>query len=165
MAEEDSSLYPNRNPCAGHADGSLGAARTGWDRALWWLLSAGIVSIGAIARVLTPSATGVGTHTQLGLPRCGFLWLTGLPCPACGLTTCFAHLMHGQLTAAVHCQPLGVALFGLLALLLPLTVWAGVRARPFFETLAAMHASRIALVIACALLVQWSVRVARLLLA
>jgi hypothetical protein len=47
---------------------------------------------------------------------------------------------------------------------LPLTVWAGVRARPFFETLASIHVSRIALVTACALLVQWSVRVARLLL-
>ena len=123
------------------------------------------MSIGAVARALTPSATGLGTHTQLGLPRCGFLWLTGLPCPACGLTTCFAHLMHGQLTAAMNCQPCGVVLFGMLALLLPLTVWAGVRARPFFETLAAMHVTRVARLTACALLVQWSVRVARLLLA
>jgi hypothetical protein len=115
--------------------------------------------------VLTPSASGVGTHTQLGLPRCGLLWLTGVPCPACGLTTCFAHLMHGQLTAAAHCHLFGVVLFALLALALPLTVWAGVRGRPFFETLAAMHVTRIARLTACALLVQWSVRVARLLLA
>jgi hypothetical protein len=140
-------------------------ASLGWERTRWWGLSAGIVSIGSIARVLTPSTSGVGTHTQLGLPSCGFLWLTGVPCPACGLTTCFAHLMHGQLMAAVSCQPLGVVLFALLAIALPWTVWEGVRARPFFETLAAMQVARIARLTACALLVQWSVRVARLLLA
>jgi hypothetical protein len=163
--EGDSSHSRNRIPGSGHAGHSPDEASQSWDRSLWWSSSAGIVSIGAIARVLTPSVSGVGTHTQLGLPRCGFLWLTGVPCPACGLTTCFTHMMHGQLMAAVQCHPFGVALFALLALALPLTVWAGVRARPFFETLAAVHAARVVRLTACALLVQWSVRVARLLLA
>jgi hypothetical protein len=73
--------------------------------------------------------------------------------------------MHGQLTAAAYCHPFGVVLFALLALALPLTVWAGVRGRPFFETMAALQATRVTRLTACALLVQWSVRVARLLLA
>ena len=35
---------------------------------------------------------------ELGL--CGFHWLTGLPCPLCGLTHGLAYLMHAQFRAA-----------------------------------------------------------------
>ena len=55
-------------------------------------------------------------------------------------------------------------MFGAALLALPYCVWAAVRKRAFFETLARMQAARICGVFACALLAQWAVRVARLLL-
>src|SRR5689334_8979719 len=46
---------------------------------------------------LHPDAHQYGTHEQLGLPPCGFLVMTGLPCPTCGMTTAFAYATHGRL--------------------------------------------------------------------
>jgi hypothetical protein len=70
-----------------------------------------------VARRVVPAAAGIGTHTQLGLPPCGlWLWLH-IPCPACGLTTAWAHLARGELFASLAVHPLGLPLFGLCALL------------------------------------------------
>ena len=74
----------------------------------------------AAAVLLTPSANGVGTHKQLGLPDCTFLWLSGFPCPFCGMTTSWTHAAHGELFAAVRTQPMGFVLFLVDALLV---VW------------------------------------------
>lgn len=41
-----------------------------------------------------------GTHRQLGLPPCMLNFVTGLPCPACGMTTSIALLAHGDPAAA-----------------------------------------------------------------
>jgi hypothetical protein len=134
------------------------------DRFLWFSVAVATAIVLGLARWLVPDPSGLGTHTQLGLPRCLFLVLTGLPCPACGLTTCFAHMARGELVSAWHSSALGVALFALLASALPFTVWAGVRQRAFFETCARMRVQHIGGVWLCGLLVQWAVRVGCLLL-
>lgn len=66
-----------------------------------------------IARWLTASEAGHGTHRQLGLNPCTLLTITGQPCPMCGMTTCFTHLAHGHLFSALVTQPFGVVLFAL----------------------------------------------------
>lgn len=49
----------------------------------------------------------------LGLPSlCPFHNLSGLPCPACGLTRAFVCLAHGRFAAAFIYHPLGPILFG-----------------------------------------------------
>lgn len=73
-------------------------------------MGAGVAAVWLLAAWVEPAASGVGTHLQLGLPPCGFRTLAGLPCPACGLTTSFAHLARGQLVNAWQAQPLGVLL-------------------------------------------------------
>ena len=65
----------------------------------------------AVARWLTPSASGYGTHTQLGLPPCTFLRLTHLPCPSCGLTTCFAWAVRLHFWKAFLANPFGILAF------------------------------------------------------
>lgn len=67
---------------------------------------------------MTPAASGLGTHQQLGLPPCPLHLFTGYPCPGCGLTTSVSHLLDGHWSAAIAAHPLGpLALFMLLMLL------------------------------------------------
>ncbi|MBT4523937.1 MAG: DUF2752 domain-containing protein, partial [Phycisphaerae bacterium] len=54
----------------------------------------------SIALLLTPSADGIGTHTQLGLPACGWILAADLPCPTCGMTTAWSHTIRGELPSA-----------------------------------------------------------------
>lgn len=65
----------------------------------------------ALARALTPDAHGYGTHQQLGLPPCTFLYLTGLPCPFCGMTTTWTWAAHLRFERALVNQPMGLLLF------------------------------------------------------
>ena len=81
----------------------------------WWqrLLAGAVAGAGlallVVAQGLTPDASGLGTHHQLGLEACGFLKYTGLPCATCGMTTAVSHAAHGQLLAAAVAQPAGAA--------------------------------------------------------
>jgi hypothetical protein len=70
----------------------------------------------AIARWLDPDPAGHGTHRQLGLPPCTFVKLFGKPCPSCGMTTAWAHLVRGQIARAADVN-LGGAILGVTAVL------------------------------------------------
>ena len=104
----------------------------------------------------------LGTHTQLGLPPCGFLSLTSLPCPACGLTTAFAHLARLELTSAVRAHPLGVPLFICTVLLLPLSLVCCVRAQPVADTLTRLRLGPLAAMMAVSALLSWIARIVAL---
>lgn len=77
----------------------------------------------AVARWLTPSANGVGTHEQLGLPPCQFLQWTGIPCPNCGLTTSFAHAAHFHFVESFFTQPFGLLAFFLTIAAVPTSLY------------------------------------------
>jgi Protein of unknown function (DUF2752) len=75
-------------------------------------LYAGATAIAAaaivvLAATISPAAEHMGSHRQLGLLPCGFLTITGLPCPTCGMTTAFAHTVHGHWLEAVRSQLAG----------------------------------------------------------
>lgn len=56
----------------------------------------------ALSFMLIPDARGYGTHEHLFLPPCFVRFFFHIPCPACGLTTCFAYLAKGQWIEAFH---------------------------------------------------------------
>jgi len=113
--------------------------------------------VGALG--LEPDPRGYGTHEQLGLPPCGFLPGSGIPCPTCGVTTAFTLVAHGRPIEAVAAQPFG-ALLGAIALALPVLLVAScvapaldpgtlvARARPW----------RIALALLTVALASWGLR-------
>ena len=84
-------------------------------------------SVLATALRLTPSATGYGTHTQLGLPPCYFLLMTHLPCPSCGLTTCFAWAVRFRFGNAFLANPFGLVAFLCTVSLVPATLFSLLR--------------------------------------
>lgn len=78
------------------------------------------------AATLTPSDAGIGTHTQMGLPECGFVTATGLPCATCGCTTAFAHAADGSLLRSLVTQPFGALLALALAVFALIAAWSAI---------------------------------------
>jgi hypothetical protein len=127
-------------------------------RVTWLALALCCAFVIGASAWLTPSPTGVGTHTQLGLPPCGFLLLFHAPCPACGLTTAFAHLAHFQLAASLRAHPMGVPLFAGALVLLVVALDGALRARALAEANDTLRIDRVALVTVGGLLATWLVR-------
>lgn len=83
----------------------------------------GVLGIG-IAAVLPAS------RIDHGPVLCPFRRLTGLPCPGCGMTRSWVHLMHGQWHAALWANPFGVvAMVAVVALAVDVVV-CRLRGRP-----------------------------------
>ena len=144
------------SPSPRRARGTLHASAV--DRLAWavlWLLA---VATLALARLLVPASAGIGTHQQLGLPPCGLYEWLRLPCPACGLTTSFAHLARLQVEASLHANPMGLPLFVATAFAVPLTALAFIRRRSVAHVIDAVRADRIALWFVIALLASWVAR-------
>lgn len=103
------------------------------------LLSLGIalacLTVLTVAAYVQPNRAGLGSHSSLGLPQCGFLQTTNLPCPSCGMTTSFSHFVRGNVLASVYVQPMGAVL----AAMACACVWAGLyiafTGRPAFRLL------------------------------
>ncbi|MEM9108504.1 MAG: DUF2752 domain-containing protein [Planctomycetota bacterium] len=92
-----------------------------------------------VAAMLTPSSDGVGTHTQMGLPECGFKLATGYPCATCGCTTAFAHAADGSFLTSLMTQPFGAVLalsLSMLALIAGWSALSGMRLDPLGQFMA-----------------------------
>ncbi len=83
--------------------------------AVLFLATAGVLLV-AWVLLPDPNGNGVGTHTALGLPKCGLLENTGIPCVTCGMTTAFSYAAHGDLLASFVTQPAGAILAVLTAM-------------------------------------------------
>lgn len=130
------------------------------ERVLWGCLAvAGLVVLFA-AIWIEPDLRGYGTHTQLGLPPCGFLILTGFPCPGCGLTTAFAYGVRGQWWLAGTSNPLGLILFLIVCAMIPVSVLAAVRRWSFASVVERLSLNRWALAVAGCGVAVWVVRFA-----
>lgn len=109
----------------------------------------------AIASRLEPDPSGYGTHRQLGLLPCTFKWLVGRPCPSCGMTTSWAHVMHGQLAAALHANAGGTALALVSLVCGPWLLVSAVRGRWWVLTPTDRLVATVAIVLAAITLVDW----------
>lgn len=129
-------------------------------RSLWWMLSAALLSTLLIAALLDPDSRGYGTHTQLGLPPCGFRALVGAPCPGCGLTTAFAHAIRGDFGLAAGANPFGLLLFIIAVALVPIGLVAGLRGWSLDSMVERFGVGRWALAVTACGVALWVVRIA-----
>lgn len=77
------------------------------ERLVFATLSLGAITLLSVSAWLQPSAEGMGTHTQLGIPACTWPATIGLPCPSCGMTTAFALAADGRFIDSFLAQPIG----------------------------------------------------------
>jgi hypothetical protein len=99
-------------------------------RVILALMAVGFTAVLIIAACLRPyDADGnpysMGTHQQLGLQPCNMVVLTGKPCPACGMTTSFALLVHGDVANSLKANWVGTLFCVGIAVLTP---WAAASA-------------------------------------
>ena len=127
-------------------------------RAVLAALGAGLLLLLAVAGVLEPDPRGFGTHERLGLPPCTFQQLTGYRCPSCGMTTSWAHLVRGRMTAAFR-DNAGGALLGLASVMLaPWLLISGWRGRWLVRPIDARLGFAAVWLWVAVTLIDWSVR-------
>jgi hypothetical protein len=137
----------------------LAAPRLAWiERVV--LATGGSVLVGllATAALLTPDPAGMGTHQQLGLPRCTIVEWYGIRCPSCGMTTSWAHVVRGRLVSALAANA-GGTLLALVAMICgPWLIVSGLRGRWLAGPPREGWTLTVGLAIVVVTLTQWTLR-------
>ena len=128
-------------------------------RALLSVLGLGLIAGFCLAATLEPDPRGYGTHRQLGLPPCTVRLLLGIPCPSCGMTTSFAHLMRGQVADALRANAAGLLLALACAALVPWSWLSAFYGRACWIERPGLAALIVLGSISAIAIVQWGVRV------
>jgi hypothetical protein len=130
-----------------------------WVRFGLVLVGIGLVVVFSVAFYLNPYQGGdvwrQETHTQLGLPECNFLRLTGLPCPSCGMSTSFALLVRGDLWNSLCANAVGTLLASFCLVMLPWSVLCALRGRLFFVRSVEPTVFRLLLAFVSLMLLRW----------
>ena len=121
------------------------------DHVLYGLAWLGFLAVFLTAAWLRPDPSGLGTHTELHLPPCGFYVLFHKPCPSCGMTTAFTLMVHGHPWKALKTQPAGAAVFVIALFLWLYLPFAWRRRKPFEHILE--HAAFLPVVIGLIVLI------------
>lgn len=133
---------------------------TGSDKILYLATSGAASLLLLVGRLLQPSPGGVGTHEQLGLPSCTFLYFTGIPCPGCGLTTSVAHAAHLHFFESIVTQPFGFVVFLFAALSIPLSVYLIYRRIPYSKLHGFRGKNLVVYLLIALFLISWLYKIA-----
>lgn len=123
-------------------------------------LALGLLALLSVAAFLKPDPRGLGTHQQFGLPPCTFRFLFGRPCPTCGMTTSWAHVVRGQLIGALRAN-VGGALLAMLAVMsVPWLAGSAARGRWLGGAPNSIVMAWVGLAILLVTLIDWGIRMA-----
>jgi hypothetical protein len=155
-----SPLEREPGPVPGPDEAANGAGRAPFlERLLCVAAALGFAAVTAVALHLEPDPSGVGTHTQLGLPPCGLYDRFGIPCLSCGFTTAFAAMARLRVVEGFRASPFGAALYlaGFAAAVAGLG--AAVSGRSFFDWLARLDWTWIGAGAGALLLASWAYKI------
>lgn len=130
------------------------------ERVVAAVVCAGALAGLVVAAMLRPDPSGMGTHEQLGMAPCGWIRMYNVPCPACGMTTSYAHFARGSVFSAVIVQPAGA----MLALLTAVSFWVGgyiaVTGKPVFSLMRGVSGGYIVLGLGLLVVAAWGYKMA-----
>ena len=95
------------------------------------------------------------TYPELGLPPCTFKYLTGQPCPSCGMTHSFVMLMHGDLMNSIRSNVVGTLLAVFCMTLIPWSLASVYLQRPLFVLTIERTLTWVIVVFMTLVLVRW----------
>jgi len=124
-------------------------------RLVWAVVSLGCLSVLITAATLSANEANYGTHTQLGLPPCGFLMATGLPCLTCGMTTSFTLAVEGRWLEALIAQPMGAVLAFTSAMMVWVAGYAAIAGLALAGMLKSLFRQPVVIVIAVLWIAAW----------
>jgi hypothetical protein len=136
-----------------------------WTSRLVFIVCAlGLFAVFVTAAMLEPNPLGHSTHTQLGLAPCGFLAVSGLPCPGCGLTTCFSHMVRFEIYDAARANPFGIPLFISFVLAFLYSIVGAWKGWSVMESIYEFHMDWICIGLSACAMVVWGGRIATILI-
>jgi hypothetical protein len=97
------------------------------------------------------------THRKLGLQPCTFKEITGLPCPSCGMTTSFAHLVRGDVWNSLRANAVGTVLASFCLLLIPWSAASVLKGRTLFVVSLDRAVMCVVITLMTLMLLRWGV--------
>jgi hypothetical protein len=132
---------------------------TWWVRGILLFVTVGLVAVFTTAAWYIEPYDKDGnpqeTYAQLHLPPCTFKYVTGLPCPSCGMTHSFALLMHGDVANSLQWNAVGTLLAVFCLALIPWCLGSVICRRPLFVLTIERPLARIIIVFMTLVLVRW----------
>ncbi len=133
-----------------------------WVRGTLLGIVLGLVTVFVLAVWLNPynedgTPRRMETHRQIGLPPCTFYYMTGMPCPSCGMTTSFALLMHGDVWNSLRANAAGTLLAVFCLVLIPWSLASVIRQKPLFIVSLERALTRIIMAFLVLVLVRWAI--------
>jgi hypothetical protein len=133
-----------------------------WVRGMLLGVAIGLTAVFVVAFWLSPyqpdgSPRRLATHQQLGLPPCTFYFVTGLPCPSCGMTTSFALLVRGDVPNSLRANAVGTLLALFCLALIPWCLACAARRQLLFVRSVDRVVTLIVLVFFGLMLLRWGI--------
>jgi len=134
---------------------AIAASSTALRRLVGAGVAVGATGVLGVAAWLDPSPEGLGTHSQLSLPPCGWILTMDLPCPTCGMTTAFAYAADGNLVGSFIAQPMGALLAVATAIALLVGTYTVATGSPVAALFARLWGRRAAWLLGTAFVAAW----------
>jgi hypothetical protein len=139
---------------------------TWWVRGILLFVAVVLVAVFARAATIEPYKDGEVRETydnvlgeyreeKLGLPPCTFKYITGQPCPSCGMTHSFVFLMHGDVVESLRWNAVGTLLAVFWLALIPWSLASVICRRPLFVLTIERPLARVIVVFMTLVLVRW----------
>jgi hypothetical protein len=131
----------------------------------WWVrgallhLAIGLIAVFAVAIWIKPYDKNGEIRTtyeeELRLPPCTFKYVTGQPCPSCGMTHSFVFLVHGEILESLRWNAVGTLLALLCVVLIPWCLASVYFQRPLFVLTIERPLTWVIVVFMTLVLVRW----------
>ena len=131
---------------------------TWWVRGVLLFFAVSLAAVFALAIWIKPydeEGEVRSTYPELGLPPCTFKYLTGQPCPSCGMTHSFVMLMHGDLMNSIRSNVVGTLLAVFCIALIPWSLASVYLQRPLFVLTIERTLTWVIVVFMTLVLVRW----------